>query len=259
MTTPHSPPLPLVPGPWLPLDEAEAETALEHLDEHLAAAGLAAPPFGKQCWLHSLHAVPLSFYPGWVLITGQAELRKGGVRTAGSFDVLLGPGVIWCVDGHSGMIHVINAGLKSPVEGDHGDHDASDDEGPPPREGVPLAPLEPQRTGPDYLRFFCHAVRGDQGAFRVVETADDLAACGVFADIAPLVPRLKPLRMAWKSTRQRALTAEATLLYGGALFSAEFEIDARGMVNMVNDSVIATDIAPVEVTQKWLRNLKPIV
>lgn len=250
------PALPLVPGSWLPLDAVESLALIPRLDAHLKASGLAAPAFSRQCQLRDLHALPLSFYPGWVLVHGAATMPDGQV---GLFDVLLGPGFIWCLDGSSSIIHQINSGEFTPAA----------DPGPDTGAGLtgPLTVMEARRTGPDYVRFFCNSVRSNGGAFRIVESAADLQACGVVSPPPDLVSRLKPLRLRRVQAvapptgdappQAPSLSATATLLYAGSLFAARLLVTPTGQVQMVDDRSLATDVAPPEVARRWLRNIRP--
>lgn len=263
-TTPARPFLPLVPGPWLPLERDEQLAFGQRLDAHLRAGGLSEPSFTRQCPLQWVHAVPLSFYPGWLLLTAQVQLPDEEVANV---DVLMGPGFFWCLDGVSAMIHDINGGeVRLPVPGPD----------PAARRDMPspLAPLLPRGTGPDYLHFFCHAVRGDQGCFRIVQSAEDLRHSGVTDDVERLAARLEPLRASWKrgsgsgsgTARAVGATAESSprdlrvvtpMLYGGTLFRASFELRPGGMVRMIDDDAIAHDVAPAERTRQWLRAIRP--
>ena len=264
-----SPFLPPVPGPWLPLTSEETTAFVQRLDLHLAAAGLADPPFSSQCTILDLHAVPLTFYPGWLIATGLVRMPTSDLA---NFDVLMGPGFFWCIDGSSPMIHHLNAGrVPRRVAGDKPDALALTPS--------PLVRLAPRSTGADYLRFFCHAVRGEHGCFRVVQTADDLRDSGVI-DIARLTPMLKPLRATWADARQagkgapsprgkpvvdkpadapeppRAIHVSTPVLYGGALFKTVFEVKPTGAIAMIRDEPLANDVAPTERTKIWLRAIR---
>src|SRR5256884_3791472 len=144
-------PIPLMPGPWLPLAESEAEAFLERLTSVLARShGPAA--FTKNLPISGLRVMPLSFYPGWLLVEGEAQLAPNEL---GTFNVLYGPGFMWVIDGESQVIHDLNSGripdMGSLVDGKgaNGPKVAS-----PAFLPSPLITLDTSFTGPDYLRFF---------------------------------------------------------------------------------------------------------
>lgn len=259
MPAPFSPP---IPGSWQPLTSAESRRFTRHLDRHLRASGLAAPAFSQQCPILALHAVPLSFYQGWVLVTGECSLKQG--RKLANFDVLLGPGFIWCLDGLSTMVHAINAGaVRRPARLLPGAEVQSATTMP-----SPLQPLEPRVTGPDYLRFFCHAMRTAGGSFRIIDNVAQLQAYGAQGDPQALAGVIVPLRAGWcrsKRTRPadgtasmpRAVSVRGSVLYDGTLFEARFRIGQDGHVTMESQKILASDVAPVEVTQRWLRTIRP--
>lgn len=256
MDTMTGPFLAPVPGPWLLLTATEQSAFARRLDAHLRATGLPEPSFSRQCPLLRTHAVPLSFYPGWLLLSAEVQLPR---QELANIDVLMGPGFFWCIDGTSTMIHDLHGGAV-PLP-------AAEPGGEIRRLPSPLLPMTPRVTGPDYLRFFCHAVRGDEGSFRIVSSAQELRDCGVTRDVERLAALLRPLRVVWRRGKprqdeageppRRTMRAQATLLYGGAIFDADFELDLRGMVTMVGDRSIASDVAPAERTRQWLRTIRP--
>ncbi|MGE0351557.1 hypothetical protein, partial [Hydrogenophaga sp.] len=136
-------PSPLLPGPWRMLDADNSRALRARLAEALAAHGAAATfPIDRP--IGALRALPLSFYPGWLLIEGDAQLDG---RLVGTFDLLFGPGFLWPLDRSSSVIHDINGGMVRIAD------DAAAGSGPrflP----TPLGALDAVRTGPDYLRFF---------------------------------------------------------------------------------------------------------
>src|SRR2546427_491807 len=73
-----------MPGPWLPLAESEAQAFLERLTSVLVCShGPAA--FTKNLPISGLQVTPLSFYPGWLLAEGEAQLAPNEL---GTFNVL---------------------------------------------------------------------------------------------------------------------------------------------------------------------------
>ncbi|MGE4559289.1 MAG: hypothetical protein AB7E77_03730 [Desulfobulbus sp.] len=89
-----------------------------------------------------------------------------------------------------------------------------------------------------YLRFFCNAVRADEGPFRIIENVAQiplLEACSEINDreIARLIPQIE-------ITKQEgdAWTTKALINYCNGLFLAHFKIQASGMIEMVGDELV---------------------
>lgn len=85
----------------------------------------------------------------------------------------------------------------------------------------------------DYLCFFTDAIGGQEGAFKIVEAID-------IADIA-----FTPLREIERPATADGAPAwryEATVMYGNALFRAEFDLSPSGRVQMPVDNAIASDL-----------------
>src|SRR5213596_1478058 len=144
-----------MPGPWLPLAESEAHAFLERLNSVLVRShGPAA--FTKNLPITGLRVTPLSFYPGWLLVEGEAQLAPNEL---GTFNVLYGPGFMWVIDGESKVIHNLNSGsipdMGSLVDGKEANVPKVAS---PAFLPSPLITLDPSVTGPDYLRFFCGSV-----------------------------------------------------------------------------------------------------
>ena len=242
-------PIPLMPGPWLPLAESEAHAFLERLTSVLVRShGPAA--FTKNLPITGLRVTPLSFYPGWLLVEGEAQLAPNEV---GTFNVLYGPGFMWVIDGESKVIHNLNSGripdMGSLVEGKeaNGVKAAS-----PAFVPSPLIKLEPSVTGPDYLRFFCGSIWGDEGPFLLVESPDAAILQGATFPDDTWRKHIKPITM------QRVddyLTGEAAVIYAGSLFSAKFKVQ-NGEVFMEDDEPLAAEVIPKQRYQSPFRNLQ---
>lgn len=247
MTDPSAPrftTLPLVPGPWKTLTPAESRALLRRLDTHLFA--LHGPEHrARRFPMRDLRAVPLDFYPGWLLVEGEADLAAGQV---GTFDALYGPGFLAALNGSSALIHELNAGVLTVR-----------DDGTVPEGGQsafvpsPLAPLRADTTGMSYLHFFCNAVRGDEGAFRIVQNVRDLRLCGA---PAPTRSMRKHLRRVTFREDGEDLLADAVVLYAGTLFEAAFRVSPAGGVRMERDEPLASDVAPAEKTREIFRHVR---
>src|SRR5690606_35027887 len=98
--------IPLLPGLWKPLSPGHAAGFALRL-ARLLARPRTHDALAPHHALSSLRALPLSFYPGWALVEGEAAVDGGVV---GTFDVLYGPGLMWVIDGDSQVLHDLNAG-----------------------------------------------------------------------------------------------------------------------------------------------------
>jgi hypothetical protein len=201
---------PLIPGDWrdLALDEAVplllrlALQAEQHDLGHLFVDN----------WPTRARAMRLSFYPGWILVEAQATLAGGG---EGICCFLYGTLGVVIIDGNSAPVHWING------------------------QGV-LAIKDKPAAAADYLRFFCSAVHGESGRFRVIESLTELALPTEVTSLPELSQALdgKPRPIAISSDGEDFL-ATACVLYDSALFKAEFRIEPTGAVTMTDDDPIA--------------------
>lgn len=96
----------------------------------------------------------------------------------------------------------------------------------------------------EYLRFFCFFVRGEEGPFLIAESSDD-----------PYIPKnvdertrsviegtIRPA--AYESRNETGnFMCDAVVFYSNALFIANFAVEPGGMIRMVDDEPIATDLS----------------
>ncbi|MBU1360999.1 MAG: hypothetical protein KKC85_20290 [Gammaproteobacteria bacterium] len=238
-------PCPLIAGDWKPLAESESKRFIDRLTQVLSEANGADSAFTRQSPVTGLRALPLSFYPGWVLVEGEAQLTGGWV---GTFDVLYGPGFMYLIDGSSSVIHSLNQGRMPRRRLDDDDDDAVDtakstgidsgSRGVPGFMKSPLAPLEPTTTAPDYLRFFCAAVWGESGPFQLVESADAPAMADASA-VDGWQDKARPLRL---EAVDKGIEGQVLVRYGSGLFEARFRVMPDGMVTMLDDDVLREDL-----------------
>ena len=239
-----------MPGPWLPLSEAEADAFVGRLTSVLVRSD-AQSAFTKNLPISGLRVTPLSFYPGWLLVEGEAQLAPNEV---GTFNVLYGPGFMWLINGESEVIHDLNSGRIPDVlsaENVTGAKAAS--VASPSFLPSPLITLDTTVTGPDYLRFFCGSIWGDEGPFMLVESPDAPIIQGAKFPDDTWREHVKPITMKHVDTY---LTGEAALIYGSSLFSAEFKVQ-NGEVVMEDDEALAADVIPRQRYQSPFRNLRP--
>lgn len=99
----------------------------------------------------------------------------------------------------------------------------------------------------DYARFFGFFVRGEEGPFHVLESPDDLALGQMPGDTWKEVIKstVRPARLESISERGHFLV-EAIIAYSNALFLANFDLHANGMIEMTADEPLVGDLpAPI--------------
>jgi ankyrin repeat protein len=94
-----------------------------------------------------------------------------------------------------------------------------------------------------YLKFFCFFVRGDEGAFYVLEQPDDPMVPGDVGEPLRRVLR-ETVRPAFLDGRdeQGRFVCDAVVWYSNALFIARFAVGEDGAMEMLSDEPIAADL-----------------
>ncbi len=99
----------------------------------------------------------------------------------------------------------------------------------------------------DYLRFFCFFVRGEEGPFLIAEDINnpDMPK-GMDAQTRSVVEgTIRPATYEGKN-EQGFYLCDGVVFYSNALFIANFAVQPSGMIEMLDDEPIATDL-PVRV------------
>lgn len=203
---------PLYSDDWTEVtDEAEIRKLLWPL----------APPgrilSGKSSMIERVRFLTPSFYPDQVLVEVQVPLEDGVHAICSA--LIDDSHQATTLTGQSPAIHNLNA------------------------RGF-LKRLDERDVALDYLRFFCAAVWGEAGPFRVVETLEDIP----FSDSADEESfenvRRFLLEQPREATRLPDGNWEARVLvcYRDALFRAQFKIVLNGMVEMISDEPLAQDL-----------------
>ena len=132
--------------------------------------------------------------------------------------VLHGPAGTYWLDGQSTPVHVVNA-LESLALTD--------------------------ATVLDYVRFFLFAIRGEQGAFVLIEAPEEIGLTPVAADTSSdTSAQVTSLREHWTPMRQEALSGggfrvRATVAYSGELYASVFAVKPDGEIVMEDDQPLA--------------------
>ncbi len=96
-------------------------------------------------------------------------------------------------------------------------------------------------TAQAYLWFFTFFVRGDEGPFLIVEEEGDPALAAVPARVRDRIwHHLRPVSCA--ADAGNAYLCRASIWYGTALFAARFKIMPSGMVEMLRDEPLTTEL-----------------
>ena len=157
----------------------------------------------------SVREVIPNFYPEWHL----AEISMTGPDdVAATFSFLVNDQSVIPILGASPPIHELN--------------------------GKGALSLTNEASAASYLRFFCNAVRGDEGPFRIIESVAQIPlteACTEMKDreIARLISQMEITGQEKEAWRTKALVN-----YSNGLFLADFKIQASGMVEMLDDESV---------------------
>lgn len=99
----------------------------------------------------------------------------------------------------------------------------------------------------DYLRFFMFMVRGEEGPFRLLEEYDESELSGELDETTrSVIDGIKRSATLEGLNERGHFLVDAPVLYSDGIFMADFAVQPTGMVEMLDDEPIATDL-PV----KW--------
>ena len=192
---------------WEPCEAGVAEDILTELARTRPTA------FAGARLLHARFA-RLPFYANHDLV----DVRILGVAGVERALLLHGPADTHWLDGQSTPVHVVNA-----------------------LETLALTTA----TVLDYVRFFLFAIRGEHGAFVVIEAPEEIGlAAAADADVA-VAGQVASLRQLWTPLRQEATStdgrfrAQATVAYSDVLYASTFLVKPDGEIEMVDDTPLA--------------------
>lgn len=95
----------------------------------------------------------------------------------------------------------------------------------------------------DYLRFFCFFVRGEEGPFLIAESLEDPNMPPYMDDKTKSVIQnvIRPASYEGRNEQGHFL-CDAVVFYSNALFIANFAVQPSGMIEMLDDEPIASDL-----------------
>jgi hypothetical protein len=96
----------------------------------------------------------------------------------------------------------------------------------------------------DYLRFFCFFVRGEEGPFLISETMDTYGMPTDLDDTSrkAIEGVLRPASCEGKNEEGHYL-CDAIVFYSNALFLSNFAVQPSGMIEMMEDDPLLTDLS----------------
>lgn len=182
------------------------------------------------------------------LVASDPGLSAAGLRTDGAGTKVQVTGLAWYE--RALLVRVCDPGWPNPALTAYFVLDAAGALVRLPGVSTPLHDLaasEPLRLTPanvlGYLKFFCFFVRGDEGAFYILEQPDDPM---VPSDVSESLRRVlrETVRPAFLDGRdeQGRYVCEAVVWYSNALFIARFGIGKDGSMEMLSDEPIAADL-----------------
>ena len=119
----------------------------------------------------------------------------------------------WPLDGKSGVVHALNRVDPPEIS---------------------------EETGKEYLRFFCFAVQGEQGAFQLFERAQEGSFSGREAEIAEMA---EPIEAQGRGENGELLYG-ALVRYGNSLHRARFSVQTDGTTLMLEDDELIGEVPP---------------
>lgn len=107
--------------------------------------------------------------------------------------------------------------------------------------------LDDDDTAARYLRFFCAHVWGDAGGFWVVSDIEDIpfVSTEARAEAAADLQTIAAPKFKGRNSEGHFLFS-AHIMHGSAIFEGEFEVVESGMVNMIDDRLVAKNIRRIE-------------
>lgn len=94
----------------------------------------------------------------------------------------------------------------------------------------------------DYLRFFCYFVRGEAGPFLISEDINDPCLPKTNAKMTAAIAGVVREANYQGKNEQGDYMCDAIIFYGNALFLSNFQIQQSGMIEMLNDDAMTSEL-----------------
>lgn len=208
-------------GDWVELGPEEARDAIARI----RTAFPSSYGTGTVEGVRAVRAIVMDCYPGFRAVE---VLFRFDTRPPISAVYLVSSDLVLWITGASPGLHELNARTSG--------------------DGTPCLDISTADKAAQYLRFFCSSVHGEEGPFRIVETADELAAHlqddtlpeSVLAKIGPI----RPIRIE-NEADDAAWRATAVVIYGTDIFESQFKLQRTGMIEMIDDTQIPETVMPL--------------
>jgi hypothetical protein len=215
---------PIVPGDWKRISGVDRFKLEQRYVDSLRLSFMRQ--FGPEEYARQggVRAMPLACYQRHLLC--EIGLMVRGEPLAGAF--LFGAEGVILIDGTSAPLHDLNQRIDLDIDS--------------------------ARAALDYTIFFGSAVHGAEGHFHVLTSADDLAPYN-HGDIAPFRSLLK---IPEARAQGEDWLIEASVRYGRALFNSKFRLQRSGLIEMIDDELLAGELACGPDRFEWLARGAPV-
>ena len=206
----------LIPGSWTTLEGEARSSELGLFDREAIAGRLKEEGWDRE----RARMLLLSFYDKAVLY--EIEFRREDERGVFAY-VRAGSGtesVVWAINGSSAPVHQLNGEARLKIGSIH--------------------------QAVDYMRFYIGAIQADKGRFQIVEQVDDLLWIDPSPNGSGREAVAGKLRLLDIFEDDGDWIGSGTVVFGSGVYDASFEVLETGMVNMLNDTPIATGL-PIHV------------
>jgi hypothetical protein len=202
-------------GDWKDLDQESARAVADRVRAAFPTA------WSKEvaATVKAVRAMEMSCYPGFDTVEFLFQHEDGPKQ---SKLVLLDDSIACWITGASPMVHELNGSKRA--------------------DGTLYLDISDEAKATEYLHFFCSAIHGEEGPFRIVSNEDEFAAHiepGKSYEIPDDAFAWSAIERVEDEASATAWRAKATVIYGDALFHSEFEIERTGMVSMLDDGGLA--------------------
>lgn len=102
-------------------------------------------------------------------------------------------------------------------------------------------PLIDEQTVLHYLAFFCFFVRGDEGPFMIVDSLEHSFLPNLGEQIGEIKKSFRPPRV-WGKDENGNCLVSGIVYYANALFFADFCVQPRGMIEMIDDTPLVGNL-----------------
>lgn len=214
---------PAFSGDWTDLASEAAENAVDRL----RAAFPKAWGEGVAEGVRAVRGMEMSCYPGFDAVEVLFQFEDGDRQKVSQL-ALLGPEIAFWVTGASPGLHELNN-----MRREGGQHHLD---------------ISTEERATEYLRFFSSAVHGDEGPFRLVPTSEELAAhmkTGETFEVPDGAFSGAVMKRIEGEADETAWESKVPLLYGDTLFQGHLKVQRSGMVEMLEDEPIATDLPAI--------------